>query len=186
MAIEHFRVVTFLVYLASWLALAIAAVLGAMPRRRGAETRPGMSAPEMGGLALQCVAALPITLSLGDGLLRPTAWEMAGVAVLAPIAAGLFWWARRVAARDAGVGTLVTCGAYSVVRHPMYLAFLAMLVATGLLASGGLRTAAAIALYLAGTELRVAAEEAELAERFGSAYERYRQTARWRYLPGIR
>jgi protein-S-isoprenylcysteine O-methyltransferase Ste14 len=185
MAVEHFRVITFLVYLASWLALAIAAVMGAIPRRRqGAAPRPAMTGHELIGLVLQCVSALPITLSLSEGPLRPQAWELVGAVVLAPLSAGAFWWAQR-SAPGHGEG-VVTTGAFAVVRHPMYAAFLAMLMATGLLASAPLRLAAGIALYLAGTELRVAAEEAGLTARFGREYEAYGKRTRSRYLPGIR
>lgn len=40
---------------------------------------------------------------------------------------------------------------------------------------------AGVAVYIAGTELRIALEEAGL-----SGYEDYRQLTRWRYLPGLR
>ena len=42
----------------------------------------------------------------------------------------------------------------------MYLAFLAMLIATAAVVSAGPRALAGVALYVAGTELRVADEEA--------------------------
>jgi protein-S-isoprenylcysteine O-methyltransferase Ste14 len=185
MAVEHFRVITFLVYLGSWLALAVAAAMGAIPRRKQAGApRPAMTGHELIGLVLQCVSALPITLSLSEGPLRPQVWELVGALVLAPLAAGVFWWAQRSA--PGNVEGVVTSGAFAVVRHPMYAAFLAMLIATGLLASAPLRLAAGVALYLAGTELRVAAEEAGLTARYGGEYEAYRKQTRWRYLPGIR
>ena len=51
-------------------------------------------------------------------------------------------------------------------RNPLYLAFLAMLVATGFLISGGIKLILPVLLYLAGSELRIASEERELAEKF--------------------
>ena len=68
----------------------------------------------------------------------------------------------------------------------MYLAFLMMLIATGLLVSTGLKLVAPIALYLWGSEMRVASEEAELVAQFPEAYAQYRRRTRWRYLPGLR
>src|SRR5437764_1201217 len=57
---------------------------------------------------------------------------------------------------------VMTRGVYAWIRHPLYLAFLAMLVSTGLLAPPGLGTVVSIVTYLAGSELRIAAEEQEL------------------------
>jgi protein-S-isoprenylcysteine O-methyltransferase Ste14 len=95
-------------------------------------------------------------------------------------------WAIRSAPRDAGEGQLVTEGAYAWLRHPIYLAFLAMLVATGFVVSAGIRLILPVLLYLAGSELRIAAEEEELAEKFPDEYAQYRSSTRWRYLPGLR
>ena len=68
----------------------------------------------------------------------------------------------------------------------MYLSFLAMLLATGLLASAGFKLVVATVLYLLGSEMRIASEEAELEEKYPAAYAQYRRKTRWRYLPGLR
>ena len=145
-----------------------------------------MTAPVITGMLLQSTAALPITLSLSDGPLRPRTFELIGTLALAPLGAALFVWALWSVRSDAEAKRLVTGGAYAWLRHPMYLAFLAMLLATGLLASAGLKLVAATVLYLAGSELRIASEEAELRERFPADYAQYRLKTRWRYLPGLR
>ena len=80
----------------------------------------------------------------------------------------------------------MTHGVYARMRHPIYLAFLAMLLATGLLASAGQGLLIAVALYLTGSELRIASEEEDLAREFAAEYEQYRLRTRWRYLPGLR
>ena len=71
-------------------------------------------------------------------------------------------------------------------RHPIYAAFLAMLLATGLLTSAGVNLVIAIVLYVAGSEFRIGSEEAKLAEALPASYAQYRLRTRWLYLPGVR
>jgi protein-S-isoprenylcysteine O-methyltransferase Ste14 len=174
-------------YLASWLVFALAAVIGALPRLRKQAAAPTViTAPAVIGTLLQILAAFVITRSMNSGPLRPRTFELAGALVLAPLGAALFVWALRSVPRDAGADTLVTGGAYSWLRNPMYLAFLAMLIATGLLVAGGIKLIVPVLLYVAGSELRIAAEETELAQKFPESYALYRTRTRWRYLPGLR
>jgi protein-S-isoprenylcysteine O-methyltransferase Ste14 len=181
------KVATYCVYLVAWLVFAIAAIAGALPlRRRQAAMTTAITAPVLIGTLLQALAALAVTMSMGSAPLRPRTFELAGAIVLAPLGAALFVWALRSVPRDAGGGTLVTGGAYAWLRNPIYLAFLAMLVATGLLISDGLKLIPPVLLYLAGSELRIASEERELAEKFPQSYAQYRSRTRWRYLPGVR
>jgi len=81
---------------------------------------------------------------------------------------------------------LITTGAYRWLRHPIYLAFLLLLLASGLLISAGTNLILSTALYLFGSELRIALEESELTARFPTAYPQYCKQTRWRYLPGLR
>jgi len=81
---------------------------------------------------------------------------------------------------------LVTRGVYAWMRHPIYLAILAMLLATGFLASDGKGLLVAVVIYLAGPELRIASAEEDPARAFRAAYAQYRLRTRWRYLPGLR
>lgn len=184
---DQLRVAAFCTYLAAWLVLGIAALAGAIPRRRQqSASAVRMPMPVVIGMLLQSTAALPITLSLRDGPLRPRTFELIGTLVLAPLAAALFVWALLSVRSDAEPKALATQGAYAWLRHPIYLAFLAMLLATGFLTSAGVALAAATVLYVAGSELRIAAEEADLEERFPADYKKYRMKTRWRYLPGLR
>lgn len=171
------RLVTFLAYLAAWVAVGVGAVAGARAKREG----EGGGVSFGLGVLLQVAAVLPVTLTLGDGPLRPAVWEMAAALVLAPLGAALYWWALR-----SGSAGLVTGGAFAVVRHPMYLGFFLLVVATALLASARWTLAAAVVVYAVGTEMRVAREEAELGRLFGEEHARYRARTRWRWLPGVR
>ncbi|MGA3202089.1 MAG: isoprenylcysteine carboxylmethyltransferase family protein [Bryobacteraceae bacterium] len=184
-AIDLLKIAAYCVYLVAWVVFAVGAVVGALPRlgRRVAGT---ITAPQLIGTLLQILAAFAVTRSMGDGPLRPRTFELAGALVLAPLGAALFLWALRSVPRDADGDTLVTGGAYSWLRNPLYLAFLAMLVATGFLISGGVKLILPVLLYLAGSELRIASEERELAEKFPEGYAMYRSRTRWRYLPGLR
>jgi protein-S-isoprenylcysteine O-methyltransferase Ste14 len=187
MSTQPLRIASFCAYLAAWLVIAIAAVAGAMPRRvRQATASARITMPVIVGILLQGAAAFAIRLSISDAPLRPRTFELVGTLVLAPLAAALFVWALRSAPNKGEAETLATGGAYSWVRHPIYLAFLAMLIATGLVISSGLKLVAAVALYLGGSEMRIASEEAEMAEKFPAEYPRYQLRTRWRYLPGLR
>ena len=166
---------------------AIAAVVGALPRlRRQPAATTVMRAPVLIGTLLQVLAAVAITAAMGSGPLHPGTFEMAGALLLAPLGAALFVWALRSVPGNADADTLVTGGAYRWLRHPIYLAFLAMLVATGFVISGGIKLILPVLLYLGGSELRIASEEGELERKFPDGYAQYRRRTRWRYLPGLR
>jgi protein-S-isoprenylcysteine O-methyltransferase Ste14 len=178
------RLAAFLAYLASWLAVAITALIHSRPRQAAAPQPPNPRT--LAATILQAASALPITLHLPDGPLQPHAAEAAAALLLAPAGAALFLWAQRSAPRHAPPGTLVTTGAYARLRHPIYAAFLCLLAATGLLASARVGFAAALALYIAATEYRIAREEAELTVLHPAAYPEYQRRTRWRYAPGLR
>ncbi len=181
------KIAAYCAYLAAWLVFAIAAVVGALPLlRRHATATTAITAPVLIGTVFQALAALAITRSMASGPLHPGTFELAGALLLAPFGAALFVWALQSAPSDANENTLVTGGAYSWLRHPIYLAFLLMLVATGLLISAGIKLILPALLYLGGSELRIATEEDELAKRFPEDFAQYRGRTRWRYLPGLR
>jgi protein-S-isoprenylcysteine O-methyltransferase Ste14 len=185
--IDPLKIAAYCVYLSAWVVFAIAAVAGALPvLRRQAAAMTVITAPVIVGTLLQALAAFAITRSMGSGPLQPRTFELAFVLVLAPLGAALFVWALRSVPRDADGDTLVTGGAYRWLRNPIYLAFLAMLLATGLVISGGVKLILPVILYIAGSELRIASEERELAEKFPKDYAAYRSRTRWRYLPGLR
>jgi protein-S-isoprenylcysteine O-methyltransferase Ste14 len=176
------RVIAFCIYLAAWVVFAIGAALGAVPAlRRRSESTVLITAPTAIGALLQVASAMALTLSMTSGPLRPPPLHLAAVIALAPLGAAVFIWSLGSAHEG-----LVTSGAYAFLRHPIYLAFLAMLLATGLLVTTLPKLAFALLIYLAGTEFRIAEEERELAARHGDEYGQYRRRTRFRYLPGLR
>ena len=175
----------FVTYLAAWAVFAGAAALNALFHLRRPTTPITLHAPLVIGTLLQFAGALAVTLSMRrDAPLQPPLPHLVAVLILAPLAAILFIWTLRSQSRSPVTG-LVTTGAYDILRHPLYLAFLLMLLATGLLVTTIPKLAASALLYLAGSELRLASEEQELLDRY-PAYADYRQRTRYRYLPGLR
>lgn len=80
---------------------------------------------------------------------------------------------------------LVRTGPYRVVRHPIYASLLAMLLATIVLLTPWLRALLAVAVFLAGTEIRVRSEDRLLASRFGDRFADYRKRVP-AYIPFVR
>ncbi|MFN7919460.1 MAG: methyltransferase [Bryobacteraceae bacterium] len=186
MPVDHLKLAAYLVFIGSWLVLLVVAALGAIPYLgRAADPTPIRPAVVIGTL-LQAASVACITLTLPTGPLQPHRAELAAVLVLAPLAAALLVWVLRSTPRRREPETLVTTGAYGWLRHPMYAALFAMLLATGLLASSRLPFLLAVISYIAGTELRVAVEESDLAHKFPAEFPAYKLRTRWRYLPGVR
>jgi protein-S-isoprenylcysteine O-methyltransferase Ste14 len=75
---------------------------------------------------------------------------------------------------------LVVEGPYSHVRHPIYTGMLGMLIAAGIVISVWWALLAGVAVYAAGTVVRVRAEERLLRGAFGEDFEAYT-----RYVPAV-
>lgn len=80
--------------------------------------------------------------------------------------------------RPAAASTLVTRGAYRISRNPMYLGLALWLLAFGLWLAN-LASIAAVALFVAYIDrFQIRPEERVLRARFGTEFERYRNTVR--------
>lgn len=80
---------------------------------------------------------------------------------------------------------LVRSGPYAIVRHPIYASLLLMALVTGLLLTPWPWLLAAIAIHIAGTEIRVHTEEKLLASRFGEEFAKYKRSVP-AYVPLVR
>jgi len=112
--------------------------------------------------------------------------------VLGPVAAVFGWLAVRHLGKQlrilAGLYAdheLIRTGPYAIVRHPVYASLFIMMLATGLLFARWPLLLLSIALYIAGTEIRIHAEEGLLSARFGAEFEEYRRKVP-AYLPFLR
>jgi len=112
--------------------------------------------------------------------------------VLAPVGTVFGWLAVRHLGKQlrilAGLYAdheLIRTGPYAVVRHPVYASLFLMLLATGLLFARWPLLLLSVTLYIAGTEIRIHAEEGLLRTRFGQQFEEYRRQVP-AYVPFVR
>lgn len=181
---------------AAWIAFALVFLLRARSVRSLVRSRDRRS---LFGLALEIVGYLIVRAGLRHGSVSFLPLGFAGQLVATALAALLlasavalaFAAVRRLgkqwslAARVAEHHELVTTGAYSLVRHPIYTAMFGMLLGTALAVSTWWALLAGGAVFLAGTFLRIRVEERLLTAEFGDAYRMYAGTVpalipRWR------
>jgi protein-S-isoprenylcysteine O-methyltransferase Ste14 len=112
--------------------------------------------------------------------------------VIAPLATLLVWQAIghlgkqwRIQAGLYADHELVRTGPYRFVRHPIYASMLGMLVASGLVMTHWIVLIVAVAIFIAGTEIRVRAEDGLLESRFGETFRDYRAAVP-AYIPFVR
>lgn len=143
------------------------------------------------GLALESAGILCAWLWLPNTPVPAPARIVASM-VLAPAGTIFGWLAARHLGKQLRVlaglyadHELVRTGPYAIVRHPVYASLFLMLLATGLLFARWPLLVAGIVLYIAGTEIRIHAEEGLLRARFGAQFEEYRRSVP-AYLPYLR
>jgi protein-S-isoprenylcysteine O-methyltransferase Ste14 len=112
--------------------------------------------------------------------------------LLAPPSAALAWAAVhhlgkqwRYEAAISPDHELIQTGPYALVRHPIYASMLGMLLAAACCLTWWPMFLLGLAFFLAGTEIRIHAEERLLAQHFGDTYAAYRARVP-AYIPYIR
>jgi protein-S-isoprenylcysteine O-methyltransferase Ste14 len=143
------------------------------------------------GLALESAGIFFAWLWL-PGTALPGPGRAIASMVLAPVGTVFGWLAVRHLGKQlrilAGLYAdheLIRTGPYAIVRHPVYASLFLMMLATGLLFARWPMLALSVALYIAGTEIRIHAEEGLLRARFGEEFEEYRRRVP-AYLPFLR
>lgn len=123
------------------------------------------------------------------------AWTRGLGLALGGVAIALNAWSHRTLARHLGdafdpalrlrpVPRLVTDGPFAFCRHPIYLAFLVVQIATLLITGNWLIGATGLGIIAAVTLLRVPEEERRLTDQFGDAYRHY-QARTSLLIPGL-
>ena len=156
------------------------------------EEKPALRDPRsMHGLILEglafCIAFFVQRSAMDTApwqYLASMAFGMLSVAVLAAALRhlGMEWRIKAVVTED---HQLITSGPYRVIRHPIFGALLALLVATALIVSATWAAWLALGVYLVGTEIRIKAEDGLLERRFGKLYADYRMRTP-AYVPFLR
>ena len=148
--------------------------------------------PTRAGLFLECLAIFIAFFCRLPADPPPEWWRIAGSVVFVPVAVVLFFTSVRHLGRQFRINAglyedhqLVTGGPYAIVRHPIYTSLLAMLVSTLFLFTPWQWAVLSLALFIAGTEIRVYTEDGLLASRFGERFAAYRQRVP-AYLPFVR
>lgn len=180
-------------WLAYWILL-VHQYLSAKQRRRreGEESRRRSDGRSMVGMSLEFVA-FATAFGFRRGATEPAPEVLLWLAVLlAPLAVVVGVLAARSLGREFRVQAvvteghrLITSGPYRVVRHPIYASLLGLLLATGITITQWPALAVSLAVFLAGTEIRVRVEDALLEARFGADFEAYRKRTA-AYIPFVR
>jgi len=163
------------------------------PHKKAAGHQPVVAAPvSKWGIVLQTLAfAFVWAYVRPEGFQKSTAALIASM-VLAPASVALGWSAARHLGKqwryEAALiqdHELVQTGPYRLIRHPIYTSMFGMLLATGFAWTWWPMFTAGVIAYIAGTEIRVRAEDRLLAERFKDDFAAYRSRVR-AYVPGLR
>ncbi len=158
------------------------------------QKRPSITAigPTRAGLLLECLAIFIAFFCRLPEDPPPEWWRIAGSMLCVPVAAVLMFSAVRHLGRQFRIHAglyedhqLVTGGPYAIVRHPIYTSLLTMLVSTLFLFTRWQWVVPALALYIAGTEIRVHTEDSLLASRFGERFLEYKRRVP-AYVPFVR
>lgn len=177
-------------------ALGVLALIAARRRRtpeaRGSGTRSRRS---LVGILIQgsgmfVAGTGPVLVALPAGSPRAVL-DAVAVAVLMALAISLFARASRamganwsIVARTRDDHQLVQSGPFAYVRHPIYTALAAFMIAMAIAYGHVSHLWVAVPLYLLGTWLRIVEEERLLRAMFGPAYDAYAARVK-RFMPGV-
>jgi protein-S-isoprenylcysteine O-methyltransferase Ste14 len=182
---------------AAWIELAVCWIAWCLafvkPNRQAKGQEPVVRAPSSRmGIGLVFVAFLLIWVWLKPVEFRKPIACLVVSMLLGPISVLLVWasahelgkqW-RFEAALNAD-HKLIQTGPYRWIRHPIYTSMFCLLMATGAAYTWWPMWVAGAVAFIAGTEIRVRAEERLLEHRFQSEFREYRSRVR-AYIPFVR
>jgi protein-S-isoprenylcysteine O-methyltransferase Ste14 len=143
------------------------------------------------------IGLVMVSFAFAWAYVRPVGFEKSTPAliasmVLGPPSVALAWAATRHLGKQwrykAALSQdheLIQTGPYSRVRHPIYASMLGMLLATVTAWTWWPMAVVSVIAFIAGTEIRVRAEESLLAEHFGESFSAYRARTS-AYIPFLR
>jgi protein-S-isoprenylcysteine O-methyltransferase Ste14 len=165
----------------------------AKPRQQASDRTEVASAPaSRWGIGLVMVGFALAWAYVHPKDFQKPAWALIVSMILAPPAVALAWaatrhlgkqWRYKAALREGH--ELIQSGPYAVVRHPIYLSMLSMLVATLAAWTWWPMAVGSLIAFVAGTEIRIHAEERLLGSHFGAAYVDYKRRTK-AYIPFVR
>jgi len=171
--------------MAAWGAFALVFVCGRWKTRGPSQTRDAVAwaGTALQGVALGCIWGFrrtPLGAPLARGYPTIDLVLVLACVALAWLSAGMMFWAIHTLGRQWAVAArlvegheLVTGGPYQFVRNPIYTGLFAIALATAGVLSQPWTIAVAAPLFLAGTMVRVRAEERLLRARFGPRYDEF-------------
>ncbi|MGA2559030.1 MAG: isoprenylcysteine carboxylmethyltransferase family protein [Terracidiphilus sp.] len=187
---SRLQIVCLVELFACWIAWSMAFL---KPREQATGRKEVASAPaSRWGIFLVMVGfALAWAYVRPAGFEKP-AWALIFSMILAPPSVVLAWsatrhlgkqWRYKAALREGH--ELIQSGPYAHVRHPIYLSMLGMLVATLAAWTWWPMAIGSLIAFMAGTEIRIRAEERLLGSHFGAAYVEYKRRSK-AYIPFVR
>lgn len=144
------------------------------------------------GIGLVFVAFMLVWMWVKPAGFHKSSESLIAAMILGPISVVLAWSAAhelgkqwRFEAAISADHKLIQTGPYRWMRHPIYTSMFGMLMATGAAYTWWPMWVAGGAAFIAGTEIRVRAEDRLLEERFQDSFRAYRARVR-AYLPFLR
>ena len=188
--------VIFVILFAALIAIRLHFHFKARTWKREGRTDEGVS------LFLRFFVGIPLILCILVYLFRPQIlawasvpldpiWRRIGTAVFG-LSLPLLIWVQQALGKNFSTDlrirsghTLVTCGPYRYVRHPMYTVLLLTFTGMGLLTANWFIGGAGIVVLIVIMVSRTPKEEAMMLAKFGENYKRYAEST-GRYLPRLR
>jgi protein-S-isoprenylcysteine O-methyltransferase Ste14 len=163
------------------------------PRQEAAGQKRTVRAPaSRWGIVVQTIGIAMVWMYVRPQVFEKSPVELVASMLIGALSVALVWAATRRLGKqwryEAALiegHELIETGPYGWVRHPIYASMLGMVFATGLAWTWWPMFIAGLIVFLAGTEIRVRAEDRLLAERFQDSFTAYRSRVP-AYIPFIR